>query len=187
MPQERETVILKMQQDWNIKSRSHTCQVTGLAFEEGDFFYTLLFWDKEEAQRLDLSEAAWEERKQDAAAPIPFSYWRSRYEPPAPPAPEPLPKDDAEGMLRYFLKQQEPQHKNACYILALMLERKKLFRPLPSPNKSTLLYEHVGTGETFILTDPQLSLENLLEVQQEVSALLSGKEVAAPVASSHES
>ena len=149
--------------------------MTGMPFGEGDFFYTLLFWNEEESQRLDLSEAAWEERKQDAAAPIPFSYWRSKYEVPPPPAPEPLPKDDAEGMLRYFLNQQDLKHQNVCYILALMLERKKLLRPLPSPEKRTLLYEHVGTGETFILTDPELSLENLVQVQQEVSALLSGK------------
>jgi len=163
-----------MQQDWNIKSRSNTCQVTGLPFNEGDFFYTLLFWNEEEPQRLDLSESAWEDRKQDETAPTPFSYWRSKYEAPPPPTPEPLPKDDAEGMLRYFLKQQDPKHQNVCYILALMLERKKLLRPLPSPEKITLLYEHVGTGETFILTDPQLSLENLIEVQHEVSALLNG-------------
>lgn len=158
--------------DWNIKSRSDVCQVTGSPFVEGDFFYTLLFWAEEEPQRLDLSESAWEERKQDGTAPIPFSHWRSKYEAPPPPTPEPLPKDDAEGMLRYFLKQQDPKHQNVCYILAVMLERKKLFRPLPSPEKTTLLYEHIGTGETFIITDPQLSLENLVEVQQEVSELL---------------
>jgi hypothetical protein len=161
-----------MQHDWNIKSRSDSCQVTNRPFQEGDFFYTLLFFNEEECQRLDLSESAWEERKKEITAPVPFSYWRSKYEAPPPPAPEALPKDDAEGMLRYFLQQQDPQHQNACYILALMLERKKLLRPLPSPEKKRLLYEHIGTGETFILTDPELSLKNLVEVQQEVSNLL---------------
>lgn len=152
--------------------------MTGVPFAEGDFFITLLFFNKEECQRLDLSEAAWEERKQDLEAPVPFSHWRSKYEAPPPPEPEPLPKDDAEGMLRYFLKQQDSKHQNVSYILALMLERKKLLRPLPSPDKTTLLYEHIVTGETFILTDPHLSLENLIEVQQEVSQLLSGKGVS---------
>ena len=164
-----------MQQDWNIKSRSHSCQVTNVPFAEGDFFYTLLFFKDEESQRLDLSESAWEERKHDVSAPVPFSYWRSKYEAPPPPAPETIPKDDAEGMLRYFLNQQDVKNQNACYILALMLERKKLLRPLPSPEKTTLLYEHVATGETFIVRDPQLSLENLIEVQKEVSELLGGK------------
>lgn len=163
-----------MQQDWNIKSRSDTCQATGIPFAEGDFFTTLLFFDKEECQRLDLSESAWEERKKNPEAPVPFSYWRSKYEAPPPPPPETLPKDNAEGMLRYFLKQQDPKNQNVCYILALMLERKKILRPLPSPEKITLLYEHVTTGETFIITDPQLSLENLIEVQQEVSEMLRG-------------
>ena len=163
-----------MQQDWNIKSRSHACQVSNTPFEEGDFFYTLLFFDNEEYQRLDLSESAWEARKEDTTAPVPFSLWRSKYELPPPPAPEALPKDDAEGMLRYFLASNDPSHRNACYILALMLERKKLWRPLDSPDSSTLLYEHTGTGETFIITDPHLSLENLIEVQQEVSELLNG-------------
>jgi hypothetical protein len=161
-----------MQNDWNIKSRSESCQVTGISFKQGDFFYTLLFLNDEECHRLDLSESAWEERKQDSAVPPPFSYWRSKYEPPPPPLPETLAKDDAEEMLRHFLKQNDPEHRNASYILALMLERKKLLRPLPSPEKKRLLYEHVATGETLILTDPQLSLENLVAVQQEVAELL---------------
>ena len=164
-----------MQQDWNIKSRSDSCQLSGVLFAEGDFFYTLLFLDKEEYQRLDISETAWEERKADTTAPVPFSLWRSKYELPPPPEAETLPKDDAEGMLRYFLASNDPAHRNACYILALMLERKKVLRPLASPDTSTLLYERAGTGETFIITDPHLSLENLIAVQQEVSELLKGK------------
>lgn len=170
-----------MQIDWNIKSRSDTCQIKGTPFKEGDFFYTLLFYDDEIYQRLDLSEEAWEERKIDESAPVPFSLWRSKYEEPPPRAPETLPRDDAEGMLRYFLASNDPSHHNVCYILALMLERKKLLRPLASPDSSTLLYEHTGTGETFIITDPHLSLENLIEVQQEVSELLGGKSRVATV------
>ncbi len=208
-----------MLNDWNIKSRSAVCQVTGTPFEEGDFFYTLLFHDKEEYQRLDISEAAWEDRKDffrnststancgvapsstlstlpcsapstpgtssaeaslekslknDEAQPIPFSLWRSKYELPPPPPPEALKKDDAEGMLRHFLASNDPQHLKASYILALMLERKKILKPLASPEPSTLLYEHTKTGETFIITDPHLSLENLSTVQQEVVELLGG-------------
>lgn len=163
-----------MLNDWNIKSRSAVCQATGTPFEEGDFFYTLLFHDKEEYQRLDISEAAWEERKNDEAQPVPFSLWRSKYELPPPPPPEALKKDDAEGMLRHFLESNDPQHLKASYILALMLERKKILKPLKSPDASTLFYEHAKTGETFIITDPHLSLENLSAVQQEVVELLGG-------------
>lgn len=165
-------VVPIMLNDWNIKSRSTTCQATGEPFEEDQIFFTLLFCDGEEYKRLDLCETAWEARKIDPTQPIPFSYWRSKYENPPPPPPETLKKDDAEGMLRRLLASPEANHRNACYILAIMLERKKILKPLASPDASTLLYEHTSTGETFIITDPHLSLENLLEVQQEVGALL---------------
>ncbi|MFZ4116850.1 MAG: hypothetical protein ACOYK6_09080 [Chthoniobacterales bacterium] len=171
-----------MLNDWNIKSRSHTCQATGTPFQEGDFFYTLLFSRKEGYERLDLSEAAWEERKKDSAASLAFSSWRSLYEPPPPPAPEPIPKNDAEGMLRHLLSLHDPKSRNAIYILAVMLERKKILKPLPSSEKSTLVYEHSSTGETFLIEDPHVSLENLLEVQQEVSSFLN-QSVVNPVKS----
>ena len=167
-----------MLNDWNIKSRSDTCQATGRLFEEGDFFYTLLFSNDEGYERLDLSEEAWEERKKDPAAPVPFSLWRAAYELPPPPAPEALPKNDAEGMLRHLLSLNDPKNLNATYILAAMLERKKMLKPLPSSEKSILVYEHSSTGETFLIQDPHLSLENLLEVQQEVSELLSNMTAA---------
>ena len=163
-----------MQHDWNIKSRSDVCQSKGTAFQEGEFFYTLLFYNDEGYQRLDLSEVALEERKMDESAPEPFSLWRSKYEVPPPPEPETLPSNDAEGLLRHFIASNDPSHLKARYILALMLERKKKLKPLPASNETTLFYEHVSTGETFIITDPHLSLENLLEVQQEVSSYLGG-------------
>ena len=161
-----------MQHEWNIKSRSASCQATGIAFAEGDCFYTLLFHDDEGYQRLDLSESAWQERKMDEAAAVPFSSWRSHYELPPPPEAETIPRDDAEGMLRHLMESKDPSHLKTAYVLALMLERKKILRPLLSTDTSTLLYEHVATGETFIIPDPQLSLENLIAVQHEVAEIL---------------
>ena len=63
------------------------------------------------------------------------------------------------------------------YILALMLERKRLLRPMePRPDGAgggkLLVYEHVRTGETFVVADPGLRLDQVAEVQQEVAALL---------------
>ncbi|MFI0348575.1 MAG: hypothetical protein ACH346_07420 [Chthoniobacterales bacterium] len=169
-----------MQHEWNIKSRSECCQATGLPFVEGDYFQTLLFHDDEGYQRLDLSEAAWQERKNDASAPVPFSSWRSQYELP-PPVAETIPRDDAEGMLRHLMKSSDPSHLKTAYVLGLMLERKKCLRPLPSTDPSTLLYEHIATGETFIIPDPHLSLEHLIEVQHEVAEILkTGIEVPGP-------
>jgi hypothetical protein len=72
------------------------------------------------------------------------------------------------------MESQDPTHLNTRYLLAVMLERKRILRPQKSPDKKTLVYEHASTGETFIVTDPELSLHDLLQVQEEVSLLLSG-------------
>ncbi len=169
-----------MQQDWNIKGRSETCDATGKPFEEGEPFHTALFRDGDGFRRADLCEEAWKARAEDPAAEPPFSSWRSKFEPPAPPPPEPLPRDDAEGMLRRLLESNDPSHVNTRYLLAVMLERKRVLRPQPSPESGTLVYEHAATGETFIVTDPALSLSDLASVQEEVSALLSGLSAPPP-------
>ncbi|NBZ96069.1 MAG: DUF3748 domain-containing protein, partial [Proteobacteria bacterium] len=125
-------------------------------------------------------EEAWNARSSDPAAPVAFSSWRSKFEPPAPPPPEPLPRDDAEGMLRRLLESNDPAHVNTRYLLAVMLERKRILRPQPSVEKGFLVYEHARTGETFLIIDPALSLADLVAVQEEVSALLAGLSAPPP-------
>ena len=77
-------------------------------------------------------------------------------------------------MLRQLMESQDPAHLNTRYLLAVMLERKRILKPQKSPAPGTLIYEHAATGETFIITDPKLSLDDLVAVQEEVSSLLSG-------------
>ena len=158
-----------MQADWEIKSRAHQCSRTGREFAEGEFFYTILVREGEGFLREDMSEEAWNERNENIQ---PFSFWRSKYEPPAPPPAEPLPRDDAEGLLRRLIQENAPAYSNVRYILALMLERKRVIRPLESSDDDMLVYEHLATGETFVLANPKLSFERIPEVQREVSALL---------------
>lgn len=168
-----------MQLEWKIKSRSDACEATGRPFAEGENFHTVLFREDDGFRRLDLSEDAWKARAWDPEAEPVFSSWRSKFEPPAPPPAEPLPRDDAEGMLRRLLESEDPAHTNTRYLLAVMLERKRILRPQPSPEPGTMVYEHASTGETFIITDPDLSLSDLVSVQEEVSSLLAG--LSAPI------
>lgn len=158
-----------MQADWEIKSRAHTCARTGREFAPGETFFTLLLREGDGFRREDLCEEAWESRNDNIQ---PFSFWRSKYEPPSPPPPEPLPRDDAEGLLRRLVAENQPAYQNVRYILALMLERKRLLRPMESSDEDMLVYEHLATGETIVLTNPHLSLEQIPDVQREVSALL---------------
>lgn len=158
-----------MNNDWEIKSRAHACTLTGTPFSEGEFFHTLLYRERDGFRREDLCAAAWEARNENIR---PFSFWRTKYEPPAPPKPEPLQKDDAEGLLRQMIASNDSRYLNAAYILALMLERKRILRPMPSEDPDVLVYEHAKTGEVFALGNPRLGIEQIPAVQREVAELL---------------
>lgn len=159
-----------MNQDWdNIRKRSDACTVSGQPFAEGEFFYTALYRDGGEFRREDVNEEAWGKLPED---PRPFSFWRSKFEVPPPPPPEPLAKQDAEGILRGLISENAEGTRNARYILALMLERKRVLKPMPSEDPEVLVYEHAQGGEIFLIPNPRLGLDQVPEVQREVSTLL---------------
>jgi hypothetical protein len=158
-----------MNQDWEIRKRSDLCTVTQRPFNEGEFFYTALYRDADSFRREDVSEEAWGALPDE---PRPFSFWRSKFEMPPPPIPEPLAKQDAECILRRLIADNAASSRNARYILALMLERKRILKPMPSEDGDILVYEHAASGETFLIPNPHLSLDQVPDVQREVSALL---------------
>jgi hypothetical protein len=161
-----------MANEWEIKGRAEKCAVTEHLFQDGEYFYTLLFHDKEGFRRMDLSEEAWQQRNDNMQ---PFSFWRSKFEPPPPAAPEALEKETAEDLLRRYMLDENAQHANARYILSLMLERKRILKQIEAKDDGDgriLIYEHVKTGEVFVIPDPQLKLDQLAAVQNEVAGLL---------------
>ncbi len=162
-----------MNHEWTIQSRAEKCAATGVPFADGEYFYTLLYDDPEGLRREDLSEAAWKERNENRQ---PFSFWRSKFELPPPAAPEPLARQTAEDLLRRYMEESSAQHAAARYLLAVMLERKKLLKEVEAKRNAegqlTRIYEHTKTGEVFVVPDPQLRLDQIEQVQQEVSSLL---------------
>ena len=164
-----------MQTDWTIQGRSGHCAATGREFAEGEVFYTLLFRERGGFQREDLCEEAWKQRQADPNAFEPYSFWRSKFEPPPAAPPEALPKETAEDLLRGYMTERDESHANARYILALMLERKRLLKQIEAKEDihgRTLVYEHVKTGEVFIVPDPGLRMDQIEAVQNEVAGLL---------------
>jgi len=156
--------------EWAIKQRADKCAATQRPFTPGEYFYTLLFRDPEGYRREDLSEEAWRGRNDNIQ---PFSFWRTRYEP-LPEPTEPLPKENAEQLFRRFMSSEKPPA-NACYVLAAMLERKRVLKQIKtaqSENGQVLIYEHGLSGDVFIVPDPQLRLSELEQVQNEVAQLL---------------
>jgi hypothetical protein len=176
--------------DWTIQPRAECCDLTGRAFVDGEPFFTLLYRDKHDAlHRRDVSEEAWRTlREAGPASEPPFSFWRSKFTAPAAAPAETLPKEDAESLLRRFLREGRPEQARAAYILALMLERKRLLRPTdtqedPARGERLLMYEHVRTGETLVVADPRLRLDQLEDVQREVAELLARENAPAAPAS----
>ena len=165
-----------MQQHWNIKSRAHECARTGRLFEEGEVFHTAIYFDTQtgEFNRRDIAHDAWEA---EIAEHKPFSSWKTEYAKPGDgrARAEIASRESAESLLQRLIEEDEANTENARSILALMLERKKLL--VPKEVKHTergrmLLYEHRKTGEVYILRDPELRLDEMGAVQDEVAMLL---------------
>jgi hypothetical protein len=158
--------------EWPIKHRADACARTQRPFEPGEQFYTLLFREGEGFRREDLSEEAWTQRNENIR---PFSFWKSRYEPPPAAPPEALAKENAEDLLRRLLGQNNAANANACYVLAVMLERKRVLKQVKtdqSDGQPVLIYEHAKSGDVFIVPEVRLRLDELEHVQEEVSRLL---------------
>jgi hypothetical protein len=165
-----------VQQIWNIKSRAHECARTARPFEEGEIFWTAIYFDTEAADfvRRDVSADAWQE---ETAERTPIASWRTEYVKPESSAPRPeiTTKESAESLLRRLIEDDEEHTEHARYILALMLERKKQLVPKETKHTESgimLIYEHRKTGEVFILRDPELRLDEIEAVQEEVAMLL---------------
>ncbi|MGB6222327.1 hypothetical protein [Haloferula sp.] len=161
---------------WHIRSRARQCALTEQAFSEGEKIITALFPDPESSGylRKDFKTDAWNARSE--AEETPFSFWRSTYVPTETHEKvDPMAKEDPETLLRRLIEEDEEHTENVRYILAVMLERKKLLRETDSqrtPSGILRIYEHRKEGDVFIVRDPDIPLAEVETVQEEVFALL---------------
>lgn len=163
-----------MPQEWSIQSRGNTCNACERKFEDGEAFISAIFPDPPGFSRLDICRSCW--NKRDASEQAPFSYWKTVFFFPPQAPPEPLPKENAESLLRRMLEEDQADQTEVIYILALMLERKKILveKDIKVDDDNTVrrIYEHKKTGEIFIVVDPRLRLESLEPVQKQVAEML---------------
>jgi hypothetical protein len=164
--------------EWNIQSRAHACAACGRKFTDREIYHTLLFDEKSEFNRSDVCQACWQKQYSQGARERKgfISYWHGVYEAPPPPA-EPIQKETAESLLRKLIELNDPHYIPAAYILAVMLERKRLLRvkeQLVREGQRVFLYEQPKTGDVFTIIDPELQLNQLEAVQRDVAALLEG-------------
>src|SRR6266403_381272 len=149
--------------EWAIKHRADSCSVTQRPFVSGEYFYTLLYHGADGYRREDLSEEAWQRRNENIR---PFSFWKSRYEPLSPKPTEPMPKESAEQLFRRLMASDSPPA-NACYVLAAMLERKRVLKQVKTEETQegrVLIYEQDSTGDVFnVPENAARKLASLLE------------------------
>ena len=162
--------------EWNIQSRAHGCETCGKPFADREAYHTLLFEEKAELRRSDICADCWQKQYGEGARDRKgfISYWQGLYEAP-PPVVDAIHRDTAETLLRKLIGQNGPAHAPAGYILAVMLERKRILKvkeQIIRDGHRTFIYEQPKTGDVFTIADPDLRLDQLEAVQRDVAALL---------------
>jgi len=159
--------------EWQVRSAAPQCDACGKAFEAAETLTSRLTVEPGAGYvRQDLCTACAPQATEGTV-----SAWRTVYHPPVT-IEEPLKKETAESLLRHLIEAKDDTKLSAIFVLAVMLERKRLLIErdvqLLENGHSRRIYEHRGTGETFVITDPHLRLDDLEKVQTEVVALLGG-------------
>jgi len=161
--------------EWNIQSRAHVCEVCGEPFADKQLYHTLLFEEAALLRRSDICETCAKKVNNQRSRNGFISHWQGTYEaPPAQPV-EAIQKDTAETLLRKLVELNDPRYAAAAFILAVMLERKRLLKvkeQITREGRRVFVYEQPKTGDLFAITDPDLHLDQLQEVQHDVAQLL---------------
>ena len=163
--------------EWNIQSRAHACEACSQPFADQQTYHTLLLDEQTGLRRSDICEPCWQKQfAGDARSRTGFiSQWHGIYEaPPAQPV-EAIQKETAETVLRKLIEANDPRYAPAAYILAVMLERKRILKvkeQITRDGQRIFIYEQPKTGDIFTIADPNLHLDQLEQVQHDVAQLL---------------
>ena len=162
--------------EWNIQSRAHACEACAQPFADQQTYHTLLLDEKAGLRRSDICEPCRQKQSAaDARSRAGFiSHWQGIFEVP-PPVVDAIQKETAETVLRKVIEQNDPQHMAAAYILAVMLERKRILKvkeQIKRDGRRIFIYEQPKTGDIFTIADPNLRLDQLEQVQRDVAQLL---------------
>jgi len=171
--------------DWQIQARSKACATCGTPFRESDAYHCLLAEADDALARSDYCSACWEKTRGELLdAPTAISTWRGTVPPKLVPPDEPIKRTTAEALLSKYLHSTGSDEKSFCFILGLILERKRILRRRQvmydeHRGAKLVVYEHARSGESYIIEDPGLSLAELEKVHGQVAAILEREKVSA--------
>ena len=163
--------------EWNIQSRAHACQACEKPFADKEHYHTLLIEERHEYRRMDVCKKCWETQYGEGTADRKgfISQWQGIYQAPPAAPPEPIQRETAEDLLRKLIAANDPKDGPVCFILAIMLERKRLLKVKEQFQRDgvrVFIYEQPKTGDVFTITDPNLQLNQLEQVQHDIAQLL---------------
>ncbi len=122
--------------------------------------------------REDYKLSAWDKDKQAEA----LFYWKTQYRLPPVKKEAAFKEENAEEILRQMVEEKDESSVNVVFLLAVMLERKRILIERgvqrDAEGRQIRIYEHKESGETFLIPDPELSLDQIEEVQQEIALKL---------------
>ncbi len=160
-------------ENWSVRKCSKVCDKCEKEFAHKETIFSRLSFDKGEYVREDFCKECWDQTNPG------LSSWQTLFIVPPPPAEEAVKKENAESLLRKLMSKENEEDLNAIFILTVMLERKKILveRDVQSTEdgRKLRIYEHKKTGESFMVVDPELKLNELEQVQEEVVVLLGGQ------------
>ena len=160
-------------ENWSVRKCSKVCDQCEKEFADKESIFSRLSFEQGEYVREDFCRACWDKSNPG------LSSWQTQYLVPPPPAEEALKKENAESLLRKLMAKENEEDLNAIFILTVMLERKKLLverdAQQAEDGRKLRIYEHRKTGESFMVIDPELKLNELEQVQEEIVVLLGGK------------
>ncbi len=166
---------MALAESWHIRSRSRECAASQRPFIAGEPIITALFPDPDTSGylRRDYCLEAWNAIPDSEETP--FSSWRTLYATPGGDKPQPTEREQPEDILRRMVEEDQDHTENTRYILAVMLERKRILRETDTQRTPTgilRIYENRKTGEVYIVKDPDIPLSQVDALQQEVLLLL---------------
>ncbi len=156
--------------DYQIQPHTRRCTVTGRELKPGERYYTALLEEGDQFVRQDFSSEAWQGPPVGA-----FSFWAGRVHEANEPNRPRFDDDVLEECFQRLEGQLEPSRVNFRYVVALLLIRRKRFRfeqTIDEDGVEKIQMSNHRTGDKHLVMNPQLTDEQMAEVQSEVFRVL---------------
>jgi hypothetical protein len=156
--------------EYQIQPNTRRCASTGRELQPGERYFTALSEEGDGFVRQDYCAEAWQ-----GPPPAAFSFWTGRV---AAPSEQPKPRFDDDLLEECFQRlegQTDPGRINFRYVVALLLIRRKRFRfdrTVFEAGVEKLEVTNAKTGDKHLVVNPQLTAEQMNQVQDEVFQVL---------------